>query len=289
MIKSPIAISIILGVILITVLSTAFSVRETEQALVLQFGEPRAVITEPGLNFKIPFVQDVRFFDKRVLDFDAPAMEIPTSDQKQVVVDAFARYRIVDPLKFYQTSNTELQMQSRLSSIMNQALRNEFGSVSLDVVMTPKRAELMEKFTKRVAKLSKDFGIDVIDVRIKRIDLPVENSQAIFRRMQTQREQEARKFRAEGDKESRRIKADADKTQRVIVANAKRTAEILRGEGEATAQATYNDAYGRDHEFFDFWRSMQAMQKGLNSKNTTYVGATKGDFFRYFGDMNGKQ
>ncbi len=285
--KSPIAIFILLGLSTITIFATAFSVRETEQALVLQFGEPRAVITEPGLNFKIPFIQNIRFFDKRVLDFDAPAMEIPTSDQKQVVVDAFARYRIVDPLKFYQTSNTELQMQSRLSSIMNQALRNEFGSVSLDVVMTPKRAELMRKFTGRVASLSKGFGIDVIDVRIKRIDLPVENSQAIFRRMQTQREQEARKFRAEGDKESRRIKADADKNQRVIVANAKKQAEILRGEGEATAQATYNDAYGRDPEFFDFWRSMQAMQKGLNAKSTSYVGATKGEFFRYFENING--
>lgn len=282
--KSLAGLLIVLGVVLITALSTAFTVRETEQALVLQFGEPRAVITEPGLKFKIPFIQDVRFFDKRVLDFDAPAMEIPTSDQKQVVVDAFARYRIVDPLKFYQTSNTEQQMQSRLSSIMNQALRNEFGSATLEVIMTPKRAELMQQFTIRVASLSQGFGIDVIDVRIKRIDLPQENNQAIFRRMQTQREQEARKLRAEGDRQLRRIKADADKNQRVIVADAKKQAEILRGEGEATAQATYNDAYGRDPEFFDFWRSMQALQKGLGAENTTYVGPPSGDFFRYFGN-----
>lgn len=278
-------ILVVLGVVI--VLSTAFTVRETEQALVLQFGQPRRILTEPGLKFKIPFVQNVKIVDRRVLDYDANKREIPTKDQKQVVVDAFARYRIVDPLEFYKTVGSELLLEQRLDSIVDKGLRDVLGEVTLAVVMTPKRADLMADVTKQVAEESKKFGIEVVDVRIKRIDLPKENSQAIFRRMQTQREQEARKFRAEGDKESRRIKAEADKQQRVIVANAKKQAEILRGAGDAQAQAVYNEAYGKDEHFFDFWRSMQALRKGLGEKSTTYVGPPTGDFFRYFNNEVG--
>ena len=275
-------------VVLFTLFSTAFTIQETEQALVLQFGEPQRVITEPGLHFKIPFIQNVSSFDKRVLDYDATAKEIPTADQKQVVVDAFSRYRIVDPLRFYQTVNNEFRLQQRLDAVIDNSLRDVLGDVQMEVVLTPERADLMGQFTQKVAGQGAEFGIEVIDVRIKRIDLPEENSQAIFRRMQTQREQEARKFRAEGDKESRRIRAEADKQQRVIVAEARKQAEILRGQGDAGAQAIYNQAYGQDEEFFDFWRSMQALQKGLGSETTTWVGPPTGDFFRYFGDENGK-
>ncbi len=289
MISKPIALLILVGAILIGVMSTAFTVRETEKALVLQFGQPVTVIEEAGLNFKIPFVQDVTFFDNRVLDYDASVQEIPTSDQKQVLVDAYARYRITDPLTFFQAVNNERNLRDRLESVISKALREVLGEVPLSVVMTPARADLMRGFTDRVALQSKQFGIDVVDVRIKRIDLPEENSLAIFRRMQTQREQEARKFRAEGDKDSRRIKAEANKAQRIILAEAKKKAEILRGEGDAKAQRIYNDAYGRDVEFFDFWRSMQAMQKGLSGDKTTYVGPPKGDFFRFFGDETGKK
>lgn len=285
--KSGIALLVLAGVVLIISYFTLFTVRETENAIVLQFGNPQQIITEPGLKYKIPFVQNVVYFDQRVLGYDANKREIPTDDQKQVVVDAFARYKIVDPLQFFITVGNQTFLQQRLDSVVDKGLRDVLGAVTLEVVMTPERARLMEDVTRRVASESKKFGIEVVDVRIKRIDLPEENSQAIFRRMQTQREQEARKFRAEGDKESRRIRAEADKQQRVIVAEARKKAEILRGTGDAEAQAIYNDAYGKDEAFFDFWRSMQALRKGLGEKSTTYVGPPKGDFFRYFTNESG--
>jgi membrane protease subunit HflC len=268
--------------LLIIVGSTAFVVRETEQVMVLRFGEPQRVISEPGLNFKVPILDTATYFDKRVLDYDATSQEIPTADQKQLVVDAFARYKIVDPLRFFQAVGSELGMQQRLDSIINSSLRNVLGDVELVVVLTPERARLMEEFTRSVAQQGESFGIDVVDVRIKRIDLPSENSQAIFNRMRTQREQEATLIRAEGEKESRRIRAEADKRERVFVAEANRSAEILRGEGDAEAQALYNTAYGQNEDFFDFWRSMQAMQRGLSGETTTYVGPPDSDFFRFF-------
>lgn len=279
---------ILLGLMLIAVATSAFTVSETQRALVMRLGKLQSQINEPGLHFKLPFVETVTYFDDRVLDYDANVQEIPTSDQKQVVVDAYARYRINEPLTFFQTVNNEFALRQRLDSVISKALRDVLGEVSLDVVMTPKRADLMRGFTDRVALQAKQFGIDVVDVRIKRIDLPEENSQAIYRRMQTQREQEARKFRAEGDKESRRIRAEADKEQRIIIAEAKKNAEILRGQGDAQAQGLYNEAYGQDPDFFDFWRSMQAMQKGLGRDSTTYVGPPSGDFFRFFGNESGK-
>ena len=280
--KLPILFIGAMATILIVVSQTFFSVRETEQVLVMQFGNPKRIIDTPGLNYKLPFIQQTIVFGKRILDYDANPQEVPTIDQKQVVVDAYARYRIIDALDFYKTVRNELGMQQRLDSTLNDALRALLGDVTLSTVMTPKRSELMADLTKIVSGSVKSFGIEVVDVRIKRIDLPPENSQAIFRRMQTQREQEARKIRAEGDKESRTIRADADKQKRVIIANAKRTAEIERGLGDAEAQRIYSAAYGKDSEFFDFWRSMQAMNKGLSSESTTYIGKPSGDFFRFF-------
>jgi membrane protease subunit HflC len=268
-------------------LSSVYTVHQAKQALVLQFGNVKRLVAEPGLHFKIPMVQDIVYFDKRVLDFDARAEEVPTLDQKQLVVDAFARYRIVDPLLFFQTVNNELGMEVRLGNVINANLRATFGEVGLATLMTPERARLMQIIADLVKEQSVEFGIDVIDVRIKRIDLPDENSQAIFRRMQTQREQEARKIRATGEKESKRIRAEADKAVTIIEAHAERSGQILRGEGEAEAQATYNDAYGRDQEFFDFWVSMKAMSEGLSGETTRYVGPPEGDFFRFFGDVSG--
>ncbi|NMM43002.1 protease modulator HflC [Rhodospirillaceae bacterium KN72] len=282
---------ILLGVLvvgLIVAASSAFTVRETEQVMVMRFGEPRRQITEPGLHFKVPFVDTARFFDNRVLDYDAAAQEIPTADQKQLVVNAFARYKITKPLLFFQSVGTERGMQQRFNSLINSALRRVLGEVELTVVLTPERARLMEEFTRIVAEEAKGFGVDVVDVRIKRIDLPSENSDAIFKRMRTQREQEARLARAEGGKEAQRIRADADKRQRVILAEARKKAEILQGEGDAEAQGLYNAAYGQNVDFFDFWRSMQAMTKGLSSDTTTYVGPPNSDFFRYFRDETGK-
>lgn len=281
---------IILGlvvVIFITGISAAFTVRETEQVLVMRFGEPQREISEPGLHFKVPFVDTARFFDKRVLDYDADQQEIPTADQKQLVVNAFARYRITDPLRFFQTVGTERGIEQRFNSLINASLREVIGEVNLSVVLTPERARLMEDFTRIVAREAATFGIEVVDVRIKRIDLPEDNSEAIFQRMTTQRQQEARLARAEGDKEAQRIRAEGDKRQRVIVSEATREAEILRGKGDAEAQGLYNNAYGQDVAFFDFWRSMQAMEKGLGGDTTTFVGAPNSDFFRYFQNETG--
>ncbi|MGE4218876.1 MAG: protease modulator HflC [Alphaproteobacteria bacterium] len=272
----------------VTLFSAIFVVREDEQALVLQFGQPRRVVQTAGLQFKMPFIQEVRYFDRRVLDFDAAAAEVPTVDQKQLVVDSFARYRIVDPLKFYQSSGTELNLQTQLNNIISAKLRQIFGGVPLAVLLTEERARLMAQIAQQTDQEAvRNYGVNVVDVRIRRIDLPEENSQAIFRRMQTQREQEARRIRAEGERDSRRIRADADKQSRVIVAEAKRKADILRGEGEAEATRLYNDAFGRDRDFFDFYRSMQAMSRGLGGDTTSYVGPPAGDFYRYFEDGRG--
>lgn len=281
----------ILGVIFvivgILVSGAAFTVRETEQVLIRQFGEVRRVITTPGLHFKIPLIQTATYFDKRVLDYDAEKQEIPTKDQKQLLVDAFARYVIVDPLEFYKTVNNEFGFRARLGNIMNASLREVIGAATLATVMTSERAELMTQISERVNSAAKNLGVEVIDVRIKRVDLPPENSQAIFRRMQTQREQEARRIRAEGGKEARTIRAEADKQQRVIVSEARRESEIRRGEGDGEAQRIYNLAFAQDEQFFDFWRSMQAMRNGLNPETTTFVGPPDSDFFRFFGDQQG--
>ena len=280
--KTAIFGGILAIVIGITAFSSLFVIRENEQALILQFGNPQKQVDNAGLNFKTPFIQDVIYFDKRILDYDASAAEIPTLDQKQLVVDAFARYKIIDPLKFYQTVATESIAESQLNNIINSNLRDSFGKQLFTKLMTETRARLMAEISKKVDTAMRSLGIEVIDVRIKRVDLPEENSQAIFRRMQTQREQEARRIRAEGDRKAREIRADADKQQRVIVAEAKKTSEILRGEGDAVATKLYNDAFGRDRDFFDFYRSLQAMRTGLTGDSTSYVGPPKGEFYRFF-------
>jgi membrane protease subunit HflC len=280
--KTAIFGGILAIVIAITAFSSVFVIRENEQALILQFGNPQKQVDDAGLNFKTPFIQDVIYFDKRILDYDASAAEIPTLDQKQLVVDAFARYKIIDPLKFYQTVATESIAESQLNNIINSNLRDSFGKQLFTKLMTETRAKLMAEISKKVDTAMRSLGIQVIDVRIKRVDLPEENSQAIFRRMQTQREQEARRIRAEGDRKAREIRADADKQQRVIVAEAKKTSEILRGEGDAVATKLYNDAFGRDRDFFDFYRSLQAMRTGLIGDTTSYVGPPQGEFYRFF-------
>jgi membrane protease subunit HflC len=274
-------------ILLVIVFSSMFTVGQAEQALVLRFGRVVRPVADAGLHFKIPLVENVVFFDRRVLDFDAEAQEVPTLDQKQLIVDAFARYRITNPLRFFQSVNNEIGVQARLASIINSNLRRVLGDVPLLTVMTPERAALMQRITTLVDNEAATFGIKVLDVRIKRVDLPEENMEAVIRRMQTQRGQEALKIRAEGDKESRRIHADADMQERVIIAEAKRTAEITQGQGDAEAAQTYNEAYGKDPKFFDFWRSLQALTKALPKDTTTFIGAPDGDFFRYFSSQTG--
>ena len=287
--KTPLALIGLLVVVLgVLVSGSVFTVHQRDQALVLQFGEFQREVKDPGLHFKIPFIQDVQYFDKRILDFDAKAEEVPTQDQKQLVVDAFTRYRITNPLKFFQTVNNERGMEIRLGNVINSNLRAVFGEVPLATLLTSERSNLVRNIAERVDKQGEEFGINVIDVRIKRVDLPDENSQAIFRRMQTQREQEARRIRAEGQKEAKSIRADADKQSTIIQANARKTSEILRGEGEAGAQKIYNNAYGQDSAFFDFWISMNALREGLTGNNTRFIGPPSGDFFKYFGDQTGR-
>ena len=278
-----IAAAVLAVVVIFVALSSMFVVNQYEIALVLQFGQARRVIDEPGLKFKVPFVQNVVFFVKRVLNFDTPSEEVPTVDQKQLIVEAFAKFRITDPLLFFQTVRDEQGVQARLRSIITSNLRRALGDVPMAVILTDRRPQIMKDMTVTVNQQAEGFGIKVLDVRVKRIDLPLENSKAIFRRMQTQREQEARRIRAEGGRDAQTIKAEADKEQVVIRAEARQKAEILRGEGDGTATATYNAAYGRDPAFFDFYRSMQALTNGLPGDNTTYVGPASGDFFRYFG------
>lgn len=277
-------IGIVVGVVVaaIVLFSACYVVEPSQKALVLQFGNPIRVDERPGLYFKMPFVQNVVLFDSRVLNYDAPAEEVPTVDLKQVDVSSFAVYQIVDPLLFYQTVNNEIGVQGRLGAIMSANLRQVLGNVSMAAILTQQRAQFMEEIARRVNADTKSFGIQVIDVRIKRVDLPPANSQAIFRRMQTQREQAARNVRAEGQKDAVTLRAEADKQAVVIVANARKQGEILRGEGDGTASAVYAAAYGRNPAFFDFYRSMQALTIALPRDTTSYVGPPDGDFFRYF-------
>ena len=266
------------GVIVLGILglSSVFVVQEAEQAVVLELGRFVRVEQKPGLHFKLPFIQDVRFFEKRVLDFEADLGEINTADQKQTIVDTYARYRIVDPLKFFQTAGTVENFESKrddapFSAYIKSNVREVFARVDLATLLTAKRAEVMQEITQRVRRETQQFGVEVIDVRLKRIDLPRQNSEAVAARMETQRRQEAIRIRAEGDKESQRIKAEADKKVRVIRAEAEQKANILRGEGEGTAQEIYNRAFGQDKDFFEFWQCMQTVREGLTT-GTRLVG-----------------
>lgn len=272
------------GVIVLGIvgMSSTFVVQEQEQALVLAFGRFVRVEQQPGLHLKYPYpFQEVRYFDKRVLDFEADLGEINTADQKQTLVDTYARYRITDPLKFFQTAGTVANFEGRrddapLNALIKSNVREVFARVDLSTLLTAKRAEVMQEITKRVHDEIERFGVKVIDVRIKRIDLPTQNREAVQQRMETQRRQEAIRIRAEGDKESQRIRADADKQVRVIRAEAEQKANILRGEGEGTAQETYNKAFGQDKDFFEFWQCMQTVRDGLAS-GTRFVGTPSAD------------
>ena len=268
-------------------LSAAFVIDQREQGLVLQFGEPKRVIRTAGLFFKLPFIQQVVRFDKRLLDYDNVPEEVIASDQKRLVVDAFARYHIVDPLKFYQTVGTELALRPRLGSVINSTLRQVLGTVPLQEVVSEKRSDLMLQIRDIVRLESAGFGIRVEDVRIKRADLPDANSEAIYRRMQTERQQEAAELRAKGAEQAQKIRAEANRQKVVIVAEAERDSQILRGAGEGEMNRIFADAFGRDPEFFAFYRSMQAYQEALTGDDTTMVLSPDSDFFRYFGGASG--
>lgn len=265
-----------------------FFVHQTEQALVLRFGEPRRIITEAGLQYKMPFIDTVIYIDKRILDLDNPVQEVIASDQKRLVVDAFARYRVTDPLRFYQTVSTIEGAQSRLATILNSSLRRVLGESSFIQVVRDERASLMSRIREQVNREAQGFGIDVVDVRIRRADLPDANSQAIYQRMQTERQQEAAEFRARGAEQAQRTRARADRDVTVLLAEANSQSEQIRGEGDAERNRIFADAFGRDADFFSFYRTMQAYEAGLKQGETRLLLAPDSDFFRYFNDASGR-
>ncbi len=270
------------GLLLLAFPSAIFTVNETQQALVLQFGEVRQQITKPGLAFKIPLMQEIRLFDKRILNVDPPSEEVLLSDQKRLVVDAFARYRIVDMLKFFQALKNEQIADSRLQNIINTNLRNVLGKAPLTDVLSEKRATLMAEIQQAVNHDAERFGIRVVNVRIVRADLPAQTSDAIYARMRSEREQEAKQARAEGAEKAQKITADADRERRVMLADAERQAQIKRGEGDKSAIMTYSAAFGRDPKFYAFYRSMEAYKNALSDPETTLVLTPENDFFRFF-------
>ena len=279
----------LLLIALVGAYSTMFTVYQTRQALVVRFGEPIRQITEPGLNFKYPWIDTVIHIDKRILDIESPEkQEVIASDQKRLVVDAFARYKIVEPLLFYQTVGSVEGANARLLTLLNSALRRVLGEVTLMQVVRDQREELMAKVRAQLENEAQAFGIKVVDVRIRRADLPDQNSQAIYSRMQTERQQEAAQFRAEGSRRSQEIKAKADRDVTVLLAEATSAAERTRGDGDAERNRVFADAYGRDADFFSFYRAMQAYEQGLQKGDTRLLLRPDSDFFRFFGDPSGK-
>lgn len=278
-----------IGIVAAGIVASAslFTVNEAQQALVLQFGEPMRVIREPGLKAKIPFIQEVRILDRRVLDLDPPVEQVILADQKRLDVDAFARYRILDPLRFYQSAGTEAVAETRLNAIVNSALRRVLGSVTLLAILSDERPRVMNDIRTQVNSEAQRFGIEIVDVRIRRADLPEETSQSIFARMRSEREREASEARAQGQEQSQQIRARAERERTVILAEAQRDSQVLRGEGDNQAIKLIGEATSVDPQFYSFYRTLEAYRKSLNKDDTTMVLSPNGEFFRYFGDVTG--
>jgi membrane protease subunit HflC len=281
-------VAVIAVAALIVGYSSLFTVYQTQQALVIRLGQPVRVISEPGLNFKAPFIDSVVHIDKRILDLEAPSQEVIASDQKRLVVDAFARYRIKDPLRFYQTLGSINGANSQLSILLNSALRRVLGEVTFTHVVRDQRADLMARIRELVDHEATALGIEVVDVRIRRADLPEQNSQAVYQRMQTERQREAAEFRAQGAQRAQEIRARADREVTVLVAEATSKSEQIRGEGDGTRNQIFADAFNQDPDFFAFYRSMQAYEQGLKHNDTRMLLKPDSNFFRYFTDPSGK-
>jgi len=277
----------IIIVALIIAYGALFTVYQTRQAIVVRLGEPVRVVTSPGLHFKWPLVDSVIQIDNRILDLENPAQEVIASDQKRLVVDAFARYKITDPLKFFQTVSTVEGANSRLSTLLNSALRRVLGENTLTHVVRDDRNALMLKVRDQLEHEAKDFGIAVVDVRIRRADLPDQNSQAVYQRMQTERQREAAEFRAQGSQRAQEIRARADRDVTVLLADAQAKADTIRGEGDGERNRIFADAFNRDPDFFSFYRAMQAYEAGLRG-DTRMLLKPDSDFFRYFVDPSGR-
>lgn len=267
--------------------NSMFVVHQTKQALVLQFGDPRAVYQEPGLYFKVPFIQEVAFYEKRILDLDPDAEEMNLRDQRRIIVDLYARYKITDPLQFRKSAGSEAVLRQRLGRELNNAVRVEVAKVLLTDILSEKRAEVMENINNAVREREREFGIEVIDVRIGRTELPKDTADALYNRMRSDRFAEGARYRADGAELKAKIQAEADRERTVILAEARRQAQVLRGEGDATRNEILGRAYGRDPEFFAFYRSMDAYRESLGA-DTTLVLSPDSQFFRYFGRVSGK-
>src|ERR1700757_2091901 len=288
--KSPVTGIIVLLLVLIAAIvgySALFTVQQTEQALVVRFGRPVDIATDPGLHFKVPFTDTVIPIDKRILDLENPSQEVIASDQKRLVVDAFARYRIKDALKFYQSVGTIQAANIQLTTLLNASLRRVLGEVTFIQVVRDEREALMGRIRDQLDHEADGYGIQVVDVRIRRADLPEQNSQAVYQRMQTERQREAAEFRAQGAQRAQEIRSRADREVTVLVAEATSKSEQIRGEGDATRNQIFAEAFNQDPDFFAFYRSMQAYQRSMQKGDTNLVLGPQSDFFRYFGDPTG--
>lgn len=289
--KSGISGIVALIVVLVLVIlgfGSLYTVRQTEQALVVRLGEPVRVVTEPGLNFKVPFIDSVISIDKRILDLENPAQEVIANDQRRLVVDAFARYRIKNALRFYQSIGTIQGANIQLTTLLNAAMRRVLGEVNFIQIVRDDREGLMNKIRDQLDKEADGYGIQVIDVRIRRADLPDANSQAVYQRMQTERQREAAEFRAQGGQKAQEIRSKADREATVIIADANGQAEAIRGAGDGERNRLFAEAYGQDKDFFAFYRSMTAYENGLKQGDTRYLLRPDSEFFRYFANPTGK-
>jgi membrane protease subunit HflC len=288
--RSPVAGIVALVLLLLVVIvgySSIFTVSQTEQALVVRLGRPVDVVSEPGLNFKAPFIDTVISIDKRILDLENPSQEVIASDQKRLVVDAFARYRIKNPLRFYQSIGSIQAANIQLTTLLNASLRRVLGEVTFINVVRDERENLMTRIRDQLDREADQYGIQVVDVRIRRADLPEQNSLAVYKRMQTEREREAQEFRAQGGQKAQEIRSKADREATVIIADANSTAEQTRGVGDAERNRLFAEAYGKDPEFFAFYRSMAAYETGLRSNDTRFLLRPDSEFFRFFANPSG--
>ncbi len=282
------SVLVILGLAAIVGGASVYTVKETEQALVLQFGNPVHTEQEAGLHFKTPFLQNVIYLDKRILLLDTPEQEVITEDQKRIIVDAFTEYRILDPLKVYQTVRNIMGAELRLSTIINSNMREVLGRMKFSTILSGERDEMRQEILKSVADEAEELGVEIVDVRIRRTDLPIQNSQNIFQRMEAEREREAREARALGEEEAVRIRSSAEKERTILLAEAERESQKMRGQGDAIAARTFAEAFNKDPEFYEFYRSLQAYREDINKGDTTMVLSPDSEFFRYFGNKDGK-
>ena len=281
-------LSVLAVVVLFVAANSLYIVNQAEQAIVLQFGEPVRLVKDAGLKAKVPFIQKVVFYDTRLLNLDPPAQEVVLNDKKRLDVDSFTRYRIVDPLKFYQTVRYEAQAESKLKEIVNSSVRKILGRITLQELLSKQRTQIMNDISEAVQKDAAQIGVSVADVRIRRADLPIEVLQAINARMKTERERDAKEFRAQGQQQAQQIRAKADKERTIILAEAEKQSQIIRGNGDKQAIAIWNNAAGQDPQFYAFYRSLEAYRNALANGDTALILAPDSEFFKFFGKSMGR-